>query len=82
MSSVSTIIPAARELNVPDAPKITTTEFIKQVIENISSQIKNVDDELAIAAGGNQDQQVRVCQCVFLLSHSCCVLHSITSLLT
>lgn len=58
MSSVSTIIPAARELNVPDAPKISTTEFIKQVIENISLQIKNVDDELAAAASSNQDQQV------------------------
>ena len=55
----SSVIPQARELNVPDAPKITTLEFYRQLIDNVSAQIQYVDGELAAASGSSNQEQVR-----------------------
>lgn len=38
-------IPAAGEIRVKDAPKITPLEFAMQIMENISQQIKTIDAE-------------------------------------
>jgi hypothetical protein len=41
----SSAIPAAGEINVSDAPKISPVEFLRQIIENIQSQISSIDAE-------------------------------------
>jgi hypothetical protein len=41
----SSAIPAAGEINVSDAPKISPVEFLRQIIENIQSQISSIDEE-------------------------------------
>jgi hypothetical protein len=55
----SLVIPQARELNVPDAPKISTLEFYRQLIDNVSAQLEHVDGELAAASGSSNQEQVR-----------------------
>jgi hypothetical protein len=46
-------IPKAGQIDVPDAPDITPLVFYKQIIENINSQLENVDKELQKAAKGD-----------------------------
>ena len=43
-------IPAAGEIDVRDAPKITPVEFVMQIIENIKAQLNSIDGELMEAA--------------------------------
>ena len=50
-------IPASGEINVDDAPKISNTEFVRQVIQNIKAQIHLVHDEIS-AASANGGAQV------------------------
>jgi hypothetical protein len=49
-------IPAAGVIDVPDAPKLTSLEFLGQVVENIRSQISSLNDEIVIANYSENDQ--------------------------
>ena len=64
ISSASGVIPAARELLVKDPQTITSLEFFHQVLDNITQQIKLVDEELAVAAGTNQEQVRNLYECI------------------
>jgi hypothetical protein len=43
-------IPAAGAILVPDAPKISNLEFMKQVIENVKAQMQSVEQEVNVAS--------------------------------
>ena len=49
---IMTTIPAAGVIDVPDAPKLSSLEFLGQVIENIRAQISSLEQEVANASHG------------------------------
>ena len=51
-------IPAAGEIHVKDAPKITPLEFAMQIMENIQQQIKTIDVEFLSATAENSEVAV------------------------
>jgi hypothetical protein len=44
------------EIDVIDAPKITPVEFLRQIIENIQSQISSIDEEVSMACQTNNPE--------------------------
>jgi hypothetical protein len=51
-------IPAAGEIHVKDAPKITPLEFAMQIMENIQQQIKTIDTEFLSATAENSEVRI------------------------
>ncbi len=47
------LIPKANRIDVPDPTKITSVEFLKQVIDNIGAQMSSFDQEVASASRGD-----------------------------
>ncbi len=58
-ATVVVSIPKAGKIEVPNPPPITPVEFVKQIVENISSQLAAIDAELQRASSGDNGQ-VRV----------------------
>ena len=53
MSSVSSMIPKAGQIDVPNPPDINPVDFIKQVVENINAQLLSIDKEIGYASQGD-----------------------------
>lgn len=55
-ATVVVSIPKAGKIEVPNPPPITPVEFVKQIVENISSQLAAIDAELQRASSGDNGQ--------------------------